>query len=238
MNPASLITITIKATVILAAAFAAAAILRRRSASARHAIWMAAVAAVLALPFLSILLPSWRIERVEQAPTLAFPTTPAAVSSAPADPGPSRSPALPLAALLWAAGAGVVLVRAAAGIARANWITHRAEPLEAPWLTRLASETGVRRRLAVLVSARVSMPLTFGVWRPVILLPPEAATWSAERTRVVLLHELVHVDRLDWLMQIVAQLACALYWFHPLMWVAAARLREERERSCDDRVLA
>ncbi|HLJ45795.1 MAG TPA: M56 family metallopeptidase, partial [Bryobacteraceae bacterium] len=82
------------------------------------------------------------------------------------------------------------------------------------------------------------MPLTFGLFRPVILLPVEASGWTAERRRLVLLHELVHIRRLDWLMQLVAQLACALYWFHPLMWLAALRLRQEREHTCDDCVLA
>jgi TonB family protein len=54
---------------------------------------------------------------------------------------------------------------------------------------------------------------------------------------VVLLHELIHVQRLDWLTCLISQLSSAAYWFHPLLWMALSRLRQEQERSCDDAVV-
>jgi beta-lactamase regulating signal transducer with metallopeptidase domain len=61
--------------------------------------------------------------------------------------------------------------------------------------------------------------------------------WSADRRRTVLSHELSHIARHDWLVQICGEVTRSIYWFHPLVWFAAARLRSESERACDDSVL-
>jgi beta-lactamase regulating signal transducer with metallopeptidase domain len=71
----------------------------------------------------------------------------------------------------------------------------------------------------------------------VVILPEDAEDWDDERLALVLTHELAHVRRLDVLTHIVGQCAVALFWFHPLAWLAAARMRLERERACDDLVL-
>src|SRR5262249_28264643 len=88
-----------------------------------------------------------------------------------------------------------------------------------------------------LYSARSAMPMTWGWIRPVVLLPADAASWGVERRRSVLMHELAHVKRLDYLTQAIGRTACAGNWFHPLPWHAARRMRVERERACDDAVL-
>ncbi len=106
----------------------------------------------------------------------------------------------------------------------------------------LAARCDVRAPLVVRQAAREDgafvTPMTWGCRRPVLLLPASVLEeWPAERLRAVLLHELAHIARLDWLTQIVAQLACALYWFNPLVWKMAGAMEREAEQACDDRVL-
>jgi uncharacterized protein (TIGR03435 family) len=86
-------------------------------------------------------------------------------------------------------------------------------------------------------SARSPMPFVCGVINPLVIMPAAASSWSADRRHVVLLHELAHVKRRDCLTQLLARFAFAIYWFHPLVWLAAHRLHVERERACDDVVL-
>ncbi|RKU05635.1 hypothetical protein C6502_22160 [Candidatus Poribacteria bacterium] len=94
-----------------------------------------------------------------------------------------------------------------------------------------------KRAVSMRKSDAVTVPMVWGLFRPVILLPADADEWEPERQRAVLLHELAHIQRQDWLMQTVAQITCAVYWFNPLVWFAARRMRTEVERTCDDHVL-
>ncbi len=102
----------------------------------------------------------------------------------------------------------------------------------------LRSQLSLRRPVELRQSRESLIPLTWGVFRPVILLPEASHSWPDARKRTVLLHELAHVERLDTLFQIAGRLATALYWFHPLAWYALHRLRTECEHACDDRVVA
>jgi beta-lactamase regulating signal transducer with metallopeptidase domain/HEAT repeat protein len=141
----------------------------------------------------------------------------------------------------WLIGAALVFAHLFVGIARIWRLTRKAETVgDAEWLRLVEC---LSRRLALTPSvtlrrsARVTMPMACGFIRPSVMLPTDADDWSDERREVVLLHELAHVKRRDCLTQLMAQAACAIYWFNPLVWLAARRLRIERERACDDQVL-
>ena len=142
---------------------------------------------------------------------------------------------------VWLSGVGAVLILLAVGMARIMWLDRVTRPVEdEAWLVlvdELSLELGLTRHIRLLQATGPAMPMTWGIRRPAILLPAEADSWTAERRRDVLLHELAHVKRHDFLIQLVARIACAVYWFHPMVWLAATRLREERERACDDHVL-
>jgi beta-lactamase regulating signal transducer with metallopeptidase domain len=142
---------------------------------------------------------------------------------------------------LWAGGATLLLGRLLSGSLAARRIVRSARAVENPGWTRLLHELADRLDLAeapaLLVSERTSMPFAYGALSPGIVLPSGAEEWSEDRRRVVLLHELAHVRRRDLAGHQLGRLACAVYWFHPLVWTAARRLRAESERACDDCVL-
>lgn len=142
---------------------------------------------------------------------------------------------------LWATGAALAILRVAAGFLALRRLERRARPLRDPrWealAARCARDLGLTRRFALLRDESSMMPMAWGIVRSRVLVPAAADAWTEARRRVVLLHELAHVKRHDCLWQGLAQVATALYWFHPGAWYAAARLRSERERACDDEVL-
>lgn len=143
---------------------------------------------------------------------------------------------------IWLAGAAVVVLPLMMGTAGAFRQVRRAERVtEETWLGLLESLRGelhLTRPVRLRQWANESIPAVFGVFCPTILIPDGAEQWCENRRRAVLLHELAHVKRRDCLTQLLAQLACVLYWFNPLAWLVARQLRIERERACDDLVLS
>ncbi len=99
-------------------------------------------------------------------------------------------------------------------------------------------QIGIHQRVQLLIDSERTIPVVWGIVWFRLMLPDSARQWSSEQLRSVLLHELAHIKRRDTVVQLLAQIACALHWFNPLVWFAAWRLHVERERACDDLVLA
>lgn len=120
-------------------------------------------------------------------------------------------------------------------------IVRHAQPLESQsWRTPLlevADRMGLDEPPRLLRSSHTKMPFACGVVTPTIVLPDDCDGWSLDLRRAVLLHELAHVRRNDLLGHMLGRLVAAFYWFHPLVWMAAKRLRAESERACDDLAL-
>lgn len=147
--------------------------------------------------------------------------------------------------LLWFTAALLTLAPTLAGLVAVRRLARRCRPVTqgplAAQFAALAGESGVGRRVTLLRGEAADLsviPMTWGWRRPTILLPAGAGEWPPDRLRVVLLHELAHIKRGDWPCQMLAHVVCALYWFHPGVWLLARGLRLESERACDDFVLS
>jgi TonB family protein len=238
-----------KVTVVWAIAGLVAVCLRRASAASRHFVWAAAVLASLALPLLTSVLPAWRSTAVARAAAILVPA-PSAIIAQPSEfVAPMRIDAVAstfhvaqFLIVLWAIGALALGIRLLVGLLRIQLSSKQASPMpDSAWgqdLTQISKSLQIGRQVRLLESASpAAMPLTWGLLRPTILLPSGTSNWPQERRRIVLCHELAHIGRGDWLLQICAELSRSIYWFHPLAWRAAAALRHESERACDDIVL-
>lgn len=252
------LSMTLKASILLAAAALVQAVIRRRaSAATRHMVWTLAIASVLLLPFAWAVLPAWAVatgtapavavaavpngegDRAFDQPASGLPQLSAGSARTVGADGTSLSVA---AAAAYAAGVLVMLVLFALELGRIHRLSREGMDVQDGEWTRLLSECadrmGIRRVVRLLRSRERSMPMAFGSRRPTIVIPAIADTWAEDRRRAVVLHELAHVARYDCLTQMLAFAACTLYWFHPGIWWAARRLRVERELACDDRAIA
>ena len=150
--------------------------------------------------------------------------------------------ALPLLPLLWVLGFVAVIGWLAVGRVGLRRIAASAWPLNSSDWTGILDEernyAGVTKPVLLCSSSTVSTPLTWGSRAPVVLLPEDALDWPEMHRRIVLRHELAHVARGDSFTQLIAGFVCALYWFHPLVWITERRLRAECERACDDNVVS
>lgn len=141
----------------------------------------------------------------------------------------------------WGLGALAAGLPTLLGLLSNRRVRRRSRPVvDADWLAlaeSLRQGLEIGRPVELLQCEGSAIPMTWGILRPVILLPEGASDWPEQKRRLVLLHELAHIRRHDAAIQLVGRLAAILYWFHPLAWFALHRLRVERERACDDCVV-
>ena len=239
-----LAALTIKVSAILFLALIGAFCLRTRAASARR--WVLAVGVVSAgvAPALHVLPgpPVVRVAPVEPAVFDALRLPPGVTFAEPAAAVASDGVVGRLVVAIWLVGAvaglGVLLV----GLARLRWLRASSSRVtEGPWhrlCADLARSCDLRRGVDLLLGPRPGLVATWGWRRPAVMLPASASDWPAERMRVVLLHELAHARRGDWMLQMAAEALRCVWWFNPLAWVVRARLRRESEHAADDLVLA
>lgn len=208
-------------SLLLLLAWLADLVAHRAPASVRHAVWSCAALACLAFPALRSIAP-----RPRAAPSRAAVTRITTVSPVRISAGPERSlSASRVAGWLWFAGSLVSVAMLAADISRLRKLMRgsRALPLRVP--------------LRVRASQHAAGPFLAGFFDPVLIVPGDFESWPRERRRAVLMHEFAHFRRGDGLILLATRALTIAYWFHPLCWLAASRVRAESERACDDAAL-
>jgi len=239
-----------KASIVFLGAALLSMLLRGASASTRHVVWLLAIVSAMALPFAAALVPRLEWPVLPEAGTsvrflaTAIPAVGAVYDRPGADRAPLQtSPATwpRILAVVWLLGVAVLVLRILMGTIAVRRLARSANASpDQTWqalIIQLLSSLSISKPVRLLFSDAPVSPMTWGMRRHTILLPSGAMQWSGDRRRLVLAHELAHVKRNDGMVQVFIQMVCGIYWFNPLVWYAAHRVRIERERACDDQVL-
>lgn len=257
MNTDTLIPVAldllVKSTGILLLAFTANSLWRRASAAQRCLIWGTAFVVLSLLPLTYLMQPHWTFAlKQAEAPVVVshvvLPETTGEtitrrITLVPAvETGDASRPSVvEILFMVWIAGAGVVLARRLLGMWQVRALRRRSSSVKdertVGLATQLAQECGIHRRIELRESAEVSVPLTWGVLRPVLLLPSRMTSWSKATWESALRHELGHIRHGDAASRLLGTVVCAALWPHVLVWMAAKAWHAAQEQACDDLVL-
>lgn len=207
------------------------------------ALWAAALARLLAPVSLPSALSIYSL-LARRAPAAAEWTAVPALPALPAETGAAAqqtasAPAAqaPVWTIVWAVGAAVCAVVFAIAYGRCCREFRASFPVENGVIRRWLQSHPLRRTVAIRQSGRISSPLTFGVLRPVILMPKKTDWTDETALRYVLEHEFVHIQRFDVLSKLLLIAAVCVHWFNPLVWVMYVLANRDLELSCDETVL-
>lgn len=219
LSPGGLLLLMVKASLVVAVVHYLVRQYDRSAAGVRHRLWIALLTILALLPVWSYLAPDVRVPlpphmRVQE---------------------PGASPLVSTLLLIYVAVVAARSLHLALGVLRIGWITLCAAPAAEPWTQALAALSPARR-VILRETPHIDSPLTWGYLSPVILVPTDFSARASER-RMILLHELRHIERADWLSHLLGQWAGILFWPVPGVRAALANLSLEAERACDDFVL-
>ena len=245
-----------KSGVALGGALCLSWLLRKRSADVRRLVFSTAVVAVLVSAAALPVLPRWTAVTPFSFGSTR-PSMPSASGASPSQVGiyarldfathpiSSAKPPVPertvdltpgLIPFIWFAGAAALLTRFAVNLRALRRLGTGSDPVTDAKV--LAEVAGFGSRVRLFRSETIAAPVTWGIFRPIILVPAGFEELPAETREAVLCHELAHIQGGDFLMRLLAETARALIWFQPLIWIVRRQLREEQELACDNRVLA
>lgn len=233
--------IVVRTSALLAFAAIASRLLYRAAPATRHLVWHVSIVMVILAPLLMPLVPTIRVPRVAGVPKVLVPvamlnkhSVPEPITTHTEAPSSTRSTLVTLGTL--AVGCWFAFCWFLSGLS----VIRGSRPAPGEWLSEarhVAARLGYAGTVEVRETNGNGSPHVAGLLHSVVMMPPSARQWTTEERQAAFVHELTHIRRHDRRTQALAQLACAIYWFNPLAWYAAAGLARERERACDDEVL-
>ncbi len=151
----------------------------------------------------------------------------------------SLKPLLPYLVGLWMAGVCVLLLRMILGL---RWVSQQvqqakqvSDPIWQAKLQRMANAMGIQQKLRLGISTQLEFPVTAGWWRPIVILPASLVSgMPAELLEALLAHEVAHIKRFDYLMNLLQSLIEVVLFYHPAVWWLSKQIRIEREQIADD----
>lgn len=208
----------------------------RLSSASTHLLWCAGLIAIAMLPLVPILF-SW-------APNAASTTNGLTVFTVTANSAQLSDSSAQILAPLVTALYSIVAFALLLSLSKSWWHLRNLDALASACndldcqqlFSKLVEDKEIRRPVQLKISRAVNSPVSYGLWRPVVLLPETAMQWSTSTRKQILVHELSHIHRLDWLTMLVARIICALFWINPLTWHALREMNEAAEKSCDAEV--
>jgi uncharacterized protein (TIGR03435 family) len=253
MSNSPALSIVVKTTAIMSLTIFTVTLARGGRAAVRHALLATGLAVTLVMPIASLVTPPVHVavpvtaeSRIATLPPLRniepIPFFMPADAPARGISVPPEAPVHWVSDLLlpaWIAGTLLFLLPMTVGILQIRSLRRSG----LPWsrgqevVDAFARDAGIRRRVKVLLNESLPGPMTCGVLRPAIVLPRDAENWERDDLSRAIVHELEHVRRGDSVTRCLAWVACAVYWFNPLVWIGWRRLVLEAERACDDAVL-
>jgi beta-lactamase regulating signal transducer with metallopeptidase domain len=235
-GPLSVVVILlVRVTLVLLTTLLFGRLLARASAAVQHRVWLLGLLGTLAVPVLWAATPGWRMSLL----VLKVNDTPASSVEMPI--AASASPWLMAMVTLWLTGMLLGLIYLIVGIVSARRTFRNSLPCDDPlWLGALGEarrDIGMHGPMQLRTTSHLAAPAVWSLWRIRILVPESTTAWTLAQRRSVLVHELTHARRRDCWSQLLASIVCAVWWFHPLAWLASARLRLLAEQAADDGVL-
>ncbi len=234
-----LLDLLFKSSLIVGLTYLIATLLRGNlSNNSSHLLWLNCLLCVAFLPFAAAILSVFSAGLLDSGPITVIKVLPSSTVAAAATTTVSTDI---LAASLYGAIAGLLLLKlgfSALALKRINDSAfYCTEKMIIQLAQKIAVELEVSRTVTVKFSEEIASPMSFGLLRPVVMLPSVAATWDESTIEDVMLHELSHIKRLDWSTMLFCHLLSSVFWINPLVWLAKNRVNETAEQACDAAVL-